>query len=96
MTQGVLELFFSVGNLRRAAPAPDIFAWSPEQWAKKRKAAKINATDVADFVKSSRIVHRVNFHVLADHEAGQRNRHQRAVQHAKAKPGSFVFRKRPR
>lgn len=70
--------------------------WPPENRAEKGEAAEIDAADVADFVKSSRIVRRINRHIPADDEARQRNRHQCAVQHSVAKSGGSVFWKSPR
>jgi len=70
--------------------------WPPEDRAEKCEAAEIDAANVADLVKSSRIVRRINRHVPADDEARQRNRHERAVQHSVAEPGGLIFWKRPR
>jgi len=64
---------------------------TPENRAEKGEAAEVDAADVADFVKPSRIVRRINRHILADDKARQRNRHQCAVQHSVAKAGGSVF-----
>ena len=56
----------------------------------------LHAADVADFVAAPGIVCVVNWHIAADDEAGQRERHQRPVQQAVAEAGGAVWRKRPR
>jgi len=69
---------------------------TPEQRSYKTKAANVHAADIADFVGAPGIICVVDGHIAGESEAGQRERHHRAVQQAVAEAGGALVWKSPR
>ena len=60
---------------------------TPEDGSKKEGAATVDACGVAEFVTHAGVVLRVNGHVAADQEIGQRHGHEGALQDSACKAG---------
>ena len=64
----------------------------PEERSDKRETAEVYAADVAEFVNPAGVVVVVDLHIATHDEAGERKRHERAVQDSVSESSRAILR----